>query len=276
MTPNENQNTDEALLFQACARLFYNCATHLDIASWGINIVLPILKLLFPDNPTITTLLVLNFFLSIYSDSWIMKLTEKGADMKLMFDKLVFNFEYLANTKNQLIHEAMKKKRFKPAFFRKQMEKDGKSGGVKSWYSNLNDSLTNIDQYKESQKETSDYDERIGKLILIIFILLGFLFVWSIMIKNLTVNESLTLAFITFASLAKKMIQTWTKLKYEKSLLHKIDIYLSTNELSETESLDLLKLVNEKRRILLPIKGIIYPFLHEGIEKIWSKENIVE
>jgi len=273
MTPKELQNTEEALLLQATARYYYNKASNYDLVIWGIAIILPTFKLVFPNAQFLTFLLVVGFIVSLFLEDTVEKKSNQASEYKLLFDKIVFGFETPANEKERLIFKAEALKRNNLTFFTVQMNGDGSSRGIKSWYNNLDSIKAFQNQYKESQVETSDYDSKISKLLKILFVLVAVSFLSVLFIMNAGLNDTMMFAFVSFATLTKKIIQTWKNLNKEVSIRNKVNKFLSKNSITTEESYELLKLVDEKRKVLLPIKKFVYPAVHPVLEKYWTSLN---
>ncbi|NHI99638.1 hypothetical protein ET007_05795 [Lactococcus garvieae] len=80
MEIRDRQNENESLMIQTTARILYNRADTIDITQWIIVLVLPVLKIFFPQNIFLNYFMMIWFLTSFLFDYYIEKYTDSAAE----------------------------------------------------------------------------------------------------------------------------------------------------------------------------------------------------
>ncbi|MFL2140535.1 S-4TM family putative pore-forming effector [Ruoffia sp. FAM 26254] len=258
------QNEKESLEIQATARLLYDRADNIDLIEWIIILLLPILKIIFPNSIILNYIMMFWFFLSFVFDYFIEKNTVSAAELKKGFDYYVYGWSKEINKK--LISLSKKHKVKNASFFERQVNNTGTDNprGVKNWYTKIEENMPQEMAIEKAMKENIYFDKGINNLAYGIIVAFVIFVVILLSVSDLTFYEVLYASFVLFASFTKKLYSTYFNLKRVEKINENIDILLNDKEV------DLLYLqteIDKKRAISRTSNKFIYYFRTKNIHK---------
>lgn len=252
---------------QAAARYCYNKAESIELVNILILILLPVLKIFFPNSKFLTLILILWFFASQFLNLLVSKKIEQGAGLKAEFDQYVYGWS--ENISNKLIHDSKILKTDHLKLFERLLSHTGtdKIAGVKDWY-DFDHSINS--KIKSAQQENIFFDKKVQiDMPVIIFSFIVIITVCLLFWNHIEVSDLLATAFVTFASLSSKVISLcfslWNVNKLNQEAQHLI--------YDSTEEFEVQRIINQIRRINTLSFNFIYKIKRIALHKSFKNYN---
>lgn len=270
MEIRDRQNENESLMIQTTARILYNRADTIDITQWIIVLVLPVLKIFFPQNIFLNYFMMIWFLTSFLFDYYIEKYTDSAAEFKKSFDYYVFGWNNDYQEKH--VYQAKKYKARKENYFKSQMEHSGSEPpkGVKNWYTTIEKGVSPENAIKAAMRENIYFDQRSNNnaYLLILVLIIGVAI--SLVMSGLSFYEVLFGLFITFASFTKKLYSTCLNIKKVIAINSNIEDLLCNDQ---PDLFYIQSEIDKKRTISGTSNKLIYLFKTKKIHKEVSSLN---